>query len=219
LYFLYPLYTVYACSIEHPIFFECDVHENIIQAEDICLDDECHFRARKQDRDTDLPISHELFDDEDAFGIIVDGSIQSWTGHEFQVFSVVDKVCSNDLTDVVPVLKEKYTPLYRSLMISPYTTEKVTQLTQENGSLLECEYHRLEKAGEWLIVSGDVRDYCHVSTDKTCSLSFFINPVYFLWYVVSNPSLQTLPYWLMIGGIVVVIILLGKAIRKKFQSG
>jgi len=130
-------------------------------------------------------------------------------------------VISNCKEDLSPVLnefekevvlwlkKDKRILLDGNLILEPYSTDRDTEIQKSKNNLLLCEYQESKHVGNWLIVFYTGRPYCHpfwyAGHGGMCPI-VVMSLVGFLFYLVTNLSLTTLPYlagWLLASGTII----------------
>lgn len=121
-------------------------------------------------------------------------------------FQAVRQNCKEDLSPVfetfkkeivVWLRKDKRFLLDRDLVLEPYSVDRDNQIQKNKNDLLLCNYEESKRIGNWLIVFKTGRPYCLPFWDAghggMCP-TIVISLLGFLFYLVTNLSLTTLPY-------------------------
>lgn len=111
--------------------------------------------------------------------------------------------CEEDLTPVLPTFEEEIKKWldYRNkrsafldgdLILEPYSAARDSELINRTNNLLSCDDEEYKHIGNWIIIFETSRPYCHL-VPGTCG-SIILSLGHFLFYLVANISLTTLPY-------------------------
>ena len=110
--------------------------------------------------------------------------------------------CAEDLTPVLDSFEQELAVwldyesrdafLDGDLILEPYSLEKDAELGREKGNLLSCGYAEYKHIDNWVIISETSRPYCHI-VPATCG-TVVLSLGNFLFYLVTNISIATLPY-------------------------
>jgi hypothetical protein len=114
--------------------------------------------------------------------------------------------CKEDLIPVLDAFEQEIAQwvafknrrilLDRDLILEPYSIERKSEIQKNKSNLLTCRYEVSKQVGNWLIVSKMGRPYCYTfwyTTGGMCPV-VVLSLGHFLYYLVSNVSLASLPY-------------------------
>ncbi len=121
-------------------------------------------------------------------------------------FRAVSQTCKDDLSPVFETFekeiaawlqKDKRVLLDGDLVLEPYSIDRENQIQKNKNSLLLCKYEESKHIGNWLIVFKTGRPYClpfwYAGHGGMCPI-IVISILGFLFYLVINLNLTTLPY-------------------------
>jgi hypothetical protein len=153
-------------------------------------------------------------------------------GETFEDFQkrVIDQTLKN-LHAVTPQCKEDLTPaldmfeqeivkwiefnnrrilLDRDLILEPYSIARESAIQKNKDDLLSCRYEESKHIGSWLIVFEKGRSYCYTywyDRGGMCPI-VILSLGHFLFYLITNPSLVSLPYLaglFLMGGVIIYV--------------
>ena len=114
--------------------------------------------------------------------------------------------CKEDLTPAIDAFEKEIIQwldvqnrrilLDRDLILEPYSMERESEIQKSKNNLLACRYEESQRIGNWLIVSELGRPYCDTSWYSSPGMcpTITLSLGNFLFYLVTNVSLVSLPY-------------------------
>ena len=128
--------------------------------------------------------------------------------------------CKEDLTPALDafeqeimdwvIFKNRRILLDRDLILEPYSIERESEIQKNRNNLLSCRDEESKQIGSWLIVSERGRPYCQTfwyGPPGMCPTAV-LSSGHFLFYLMKNLSLATLPYLaglLFVGGTIIYL--------------
>ncbi|MFH1895309.1 MAG: hypothetical protein ABIJ74_01865 [archaeon] len=230
---------VFACVAAPRIILGCTVEENILDKDLYCLNQTCDLNLTKKDSRSDHfylngpdSISYPGISVYEGEGV---GISYKWfsegEGFDYteEFFLGLELICKENLDDLKPILGEKIEKWRnREIFVSGgltfelYSKEREQKLIESRNSLERCYYDDFERVGNWFVVTRASRDYCYLSNEGGIGIGPYhrISDTEFIKFLLSNPSIETIPY--LLAYILFIVIFVGCLIylykRKELEN-
>ncbi len=227
------------------VVIEASLNKDLFSEERRCLDENCSFILVKYfdffvivKSDNDLDYAAWIYKDKNA--IYIYNSSSSYNGYRTSNLSVIhsneagflnalEKLIEDDVSEIKQIIIQEmdswaWKKEGNKLVITKYSQEKEKIFTERKKQFRDCHYFDYKRVGNWLFVYTGLYDHCYftVARPTTCVDGTAIQPVGFFVFLLTNMSVETIPYLIpyliafsIFGGIVYYLIR-RKKFRKKF---
>lgn len=160
-----------------------------------------------------IEISHVIYHGQQKFGYIGRDRVTIFYSDD-RFYSVVDDLCTEDMTQILPLLREYY-PLWRDnvkawdskTFIAKFESKDFEQfLVEIEKSWSDCNIYKYQRSGKWIVAVDVVRDYCHKQR-TFYGTTANIDPLKFTGFLIQQPFEKAFPFILpyMVSGILLVL--------------
>lgn len=189
---------------------ECTVDPGYLSEEEISLGANSGFSilpvVNEWDKEADgIEISHTINSGDLIYGYIGKDQTTVFYGDN-RFYAVVDDLCLEDMTALIPILEEFY-PLWQdsihywgetTIFLSKFELQEFEQyLLELDKSWKECNIYKYQYSEKWIVAVDVIRDYCF-EQPKFYDKAANINPMKFIGFIIQQPIKEAfsfvLPY-------------------------
>jgi hypothetical protein len=218
------LFTSFACGCTlAPAYsiFKCKIRDSLFQQNFTCLNDACSVNVTKSNyygRLILIVIGSEwgYYIDEKR-GVYLDYFY--WLNEKIDhqdIISSFDKICEENIDDLKPILYQvtknwslgsRGNSASSHLIFEPYSKERESELIKSKNNYRNCYYEDYKKVGNWLIISGEIREYCYMSGGGggMCPRAK-MSHTKFVGFLLTHINAYTIPY--LIGYLLVIAVII-----------
>jgi len=221
-----PVDALSCINTDIPIYkdikIKCLIDPIILEKNDYCLDDKCITKIDKGVESSTISyLESGLNYNKQYVGVakIKNNEISFYKAdgrgggantaiiEKQEILDALNVLCAGGIEDIKPIFTQEIERKISGkelggffvdgdIIFEPYSQSREFELTNQKSEFEKCRYFDFKRAGNWLIVSEETRNYCYVKSEFwKCDSKVISQPKFFL-FLLTNPSNATLPHFL-----------------------